>query len=116
MVQSVNIRKGERIIRVNFMHNTDLISIMQSHKGWWFRKEKAWQFPLWKFESIYDELTDKRYNVIISKLEEKKKSTQYEQKVIDYWKLPDVVGVPGNCKKCKQYHILNKDGLCKECS
>ena len=115
MVQTVNIRRGEKRIMVHFSYNNDLIDIMREHKGWWFRKEKGWQFPLWKLEQITDDLKSKKYNINITKLEEKK-PTEQKQMVIDYWKLPDVVSVPGICKSCKQYHLLGKSGLCSECS
>ena len=76
MVQKVKIRKGEKVIRVHFIYNTDLVDIMREHRGWWFRKEKCWQFPLWKLEPLYDELTSKHYNVEITKLIEQPKKEQ----------------------------------------
>ena len=71
MVQKVIIRKGKDKILVYFMYNTDLIDIMRNHNGWWFRKEKAWQFPIRKFEELYDDLTNNRYKVEIRKEESK---------------------------------------------
>ena len=119
MVQTVKIRKGEKVIRIHFMWNPDLVEIMQSHKGWWFRKEKCWQFPLWKLEPIYDELTSKHYNVEITKLIEqpKRQEQQYQRKLnIDYWKEKEVFSVYGKCKKCGLDGFINKDGLCNRCN
>ena len=108
MVQTVKIRKGERVIRIHFMWNPDLVDIMQEHKGWFFKKERCWQFPLWKFESIYDELTNKLYRVEITKLVE-------QPKKIDYWKDKEVFLVYGECKKCDLDGFINKDELCSRC-
>jgi len=120
MVQTVKIRKGEKIIRVHFMYNTDLIDIMREHGGWWFKKEKAWQFPIGKLTEVYERLTNEKYNVQIIKLEEKPKipKTSFKmkkQEPFDMFKNPDVVSVGGTCKKCKQHHFIGKDGLCVEC-
>ena len=71
MVQRVRIRKGEKKFLVHFMYNTDLVDIMNEHRGWWFKKEKAWQFPSWKFQEVYDDLKKNLYAVDILKLEEK---------------------------------------------
>ena len=115
MVQTVKIRKGERIIRIHFMYNTDLVEIMQDHKGWFFRKERCWQFPLWKLEPLYDELTSKRYNVEITKLIEQPKKEDKKQKKIDYWMDKDTVAVFGTCTKCGQRGFVGKDNLCVKC-
>jgi len=117
MVQKVKIRKGEKKIRVHFMYNTDLVEIMQSHRGWWFRKEKCWQFPLWKLEPLYDELTTKHYNVEITKLiEQPKKEDKKQSKLkIDYWKDKDTVSVYGRCKKCGEIGFVDKKGICVKC-
>lgn len=117
MVQTVKIRKGEKVFRVSFMYNTDLIDIMREHQGWWYRKEKSWQFPHWKFDEVYDHLTDAHYNVTMGKLEIKKKESKGPKQIsIDYWKEPDVVSVAGHCKECGQWHFLNKEKLCTRCS
>ena len=68
MTQKVKIRKGEKIILVHFMWNDDLVDKMREHNGWWNNKERAWQFPLYKFEQIYDDLTKSLYRVEILKL------------------------------------------------
>jgi len=115
MVQKVKIRKGEKIIRVHFMYNPDLIDIMREHKGWWFRKEKAWQFPLWKLEQLYDDLKKNHYNVEITKLIEKPKKKDKNQTKIDYWADKDVISVYGKCKKCGQGGFVGKNGLCVRC-
>jgi len=117
MPQKVKIRKGEKIIRIHFMWNPDLVEIMRDHKGWWYRKEKCWQFPLWKLEPIYDELTSKHYSVEITKLIEKpKKKDKNQTKLkIDYWKDKDVIQVYGKCKKCGQGGFIDKNGLCTRC-
>ena len=121
MVQTVKIRKGEKIIRVHFMYNPDLVSIMREHNGWWFRKEKAWQFPVGKLSELRDHLVNEKYNVQIIKLEEKPKESAKEthempkQVPLDMFKNPDVISVPGHCKSCGQYHYLNREGFCLEC-
>lgn len=68
MVQRVRMRKGEKIILVHFMWNDDLVYIMREHNGWWNRKERAWQFPIWKFQEVYDDLKKNLYAVDILKL------------------------------------------------
>lgn len=117
MTQKVTIRKGEKIIRVHFMYNIDLINIMQKHRGWWFRKEKAWQFPLWKLEDVYDDLTKEHYNVEITKLiEQPKKEDKKQTKLnIDYWKDKDVIGVYGKCIKCGNAGFIDKNKICGRC-
>jgi len=69
MVQTVKIRKGEKKFLVHFMWNDDLVDIMREHNGWWNKKERAWQFPNYKFDELYDELTKKMYKVRIMRLE-----------------------------------------------
>ncbi|GAH45483.1 unnamed protein product [marine sediment metagenome] len=116
MVQKVKIRKGERNIKVHFIYNTDLIDIMRSHRGWWFKGEKCWQLPLWKLEPLYDELTDKHYKVEIVKLiEEPKKPKPKQQYDIDYWADKDVMSVWGECKKCGRGGFVGKNELCARC-
>ena len=115
MVQTVKIRKGEKTIRVHFMWNPDLVDIMQNHKGWWFRKEKCWQFPLWKFETIYDELTNKHYRVEITKLVEKPKQETKKPEINVWQNEKGVVAVYGNCKKCGRDGFINDDDLCVRC-
>jgi len=116
MVQTVKIRKGEKTIRVHFMYNTDLVDIMQEHKGWFFRKERCWQFPLWKLQPIYDELTAKHYSVEITKLVEKPKKVDNQTLLeMNVWQDRDVVVVYGKCKKCGENVFINKDGLCTRC-
>ena len=72
MAQRVRIRKGEKVIKVHFMYNTDLVDIMREHNGWWIYKEKCWQFPVGRLSEIYDDLTSKMYKVEIIKMEERK--------------------------------------------
>jgi len=67
MVQTVKIRKEGNRIKVNFMYNIDLLDIMRSHNGFYFKKEKAWIFPVYKQSELYNVLTDKHYNVIFVK-------------------------------------------------
>ena len=67
MVQTVKIRKEGNRIKINFMYNNDLIDVMISHKGYYFKKEKAWIFPVYKQNELYNVLTDKHYNVIFVK-------------------------------------------------
>ena len=118
MVQTVKIRKGDKIIRVHFIYNTDLVDIMHDHRGWWFRQEKAWQFPLWKLEPLYDQLTKEHYRVEITKLIEspKKKSKPKPLPKIDQWKEKDVMAVWGKCKKCGHVGYVNKNEICVRCS
>ena len=67
MVQTVKIRKEGNRIKVNFMKNYNLIDIMNKYKGFYFKKEKAWIFPVYKQSELYNVLTDKHYNVIFVK-------------------------------------------------
>jgi len=120
MVQTVKIRKEGNRIKINFMYNNDLIDIMREHGGWWFKKEKAWQFPIGKLTEVYDHLTNEKYNVQITKLEEKSKEAKKvfkptKQEPLDMFKNPDVVSIGGHCKECGQYHFIGRDGLCVEC-
>ena len=120
MVQAVKIRKGEKIISVHFMYNTDLIDIMREHKGWWFKKEKGWQFPIGKLSELYEHLTNEKYNVQITKLEEKPKASKKvfkptKQEPLNMFNTSGVVSIGGTCKECGQYHFIGKDGLCVEC-
>jgi len=117
MTQKVKIRKGEKVIMIHFMYNTDLVEIMQSHNGWWYRKERCWQMPLWKLEALYDELTTKKYSVEITKLIEQPKKEDKEQTKldIDYWEDKEVIAVLGKCKKCGQGGFVDKDSLCVRC-
>jgi len=117
-MQTVVIRKGDKIIRINFTFNSDLVDIMRKYKGWFFRKEKAWQFPRSKFSTIYDELTSKGYNVHVRKMEEPryKSARKQTQTKIDIWSNPNAVSVFGRCKKCGRKRFVNKDSICVECS
>jgi len=121
MTQTINIRKGEKIIRLNFTYNADLVDIMHSHNGWFFRKEKSWQFPIGKFEEVYDHLKKEKYSVNITKLDESKDKPEPKHKLIqttweEYWKDKDTIAVGGTCKKCKEWHFVNKDKVCMRCS
>jgi len=70
MVQQVHIRKFKKVIKVHFMYNTDLVDIMRDNGGWWFKKEKCWQFPVGRFSEIYNELKNNRYNVKVTLIED----------------------------------------------
>ena len=67
MVQTIKIRKEGNKIKINFMYNIDIIDVMRSHSGYYFKKEKAWIFPAYKRSELYNVLTDKHYNVIFVK-------------------------------------------------
>ena len=70
MVQTVKVRKEGNKIKINFMYNNDIIDVMRSHSGYYFKKEKAWIFPAYKRSELYNILTDKHYNVKFVKLKE----------------------------------------------
>lgn len=53
------------------MYNDDLIDIMREHSGWWYKKERCWQFPVSKFSELYDDLKKNLYAVDVLNLEEK---------------------------------------------
>lgn len=72
MVQTVKIRKEGNKIKINFMYNNDLIDVMRSHNGYYFKKEKAWIFPAYKQSELYNALTDRHYNVVFVKLQGQK--------------------------------------------
>jgi len=120
MTQTVNFRKDGNKIKLHFMYNTDLVDIMRSHKGYFFRADKSWVFPEAKRTDLYDELTSKGYNVhyltpmskapvqIPLKHEEK----EFDKDHPDYG---DAFMVAGHCKKCNKWGFLFRDGLCGEC-
>lgn len=118
MVQQVIFRKGEKIVLVHFTYNTDIIDIMRQHRGWWNRKEKAWQFPVSKFQELYDNIKQNHYATEIRKLEDKeyKPRKPKPQKTLDVWSDPDTVSVAGHCKECGLWHFLNKSGVCLMCT
>ena len=72
MVQTVKFRKEGNRIKINFMYNNDIIDVMREHHGYYFKKEKAWIFPVYKQSELYNVLTDKHYNVIFVKSKEQK--------------------------------------------
>ena len=115
MVQTVNIRKEGNKIKLNFMYNTDLLDIMRSHRGYFFAKEKAWVFPLSKYEEIRDELTRKMYNVHVVKTEGQTQLPKEPIKESNVWKEDSVFLVAGRCKKCGNYGFCYKDGICGRC-
>lgn len=119
MTQKVVFRKGENKFQVHFMYNIDIIDIMKTHHGWWYRKEKCWQFPLSKFDDVYDDIKANLYSTKIVALEKKHDRIIKEPKTqtsLDYWKDPDTVSVAGHCKECGLWHFLNKSGICLQCS
>jgi len=65
MQPTIIIRKEGKRIKINFSYNSDLVDIMRDHNGYYFRKEKAWIFPVEKLYTIKDELTQKMYSVKI---------------------------------------------------
>jgi len=67
MTEKVYIIKKERSIKIKFRYNTDLIDIMNDYKGWYFKHDKSWVFPLSKFEKIKDELKHLMYDVRVTK-------------------------------------------------
>jgi len=113
MQSPIVIRKEGKQIKVNFSYNSDLVEIMRSHNGYFFRKEKAWCFPMFKLDIIRDELIKKMYQVKVTtsnvKQEPKviKKSYPFED--------PTVVSVYGKCEKCGKGEFIGKDGLCVRC-
>ena len=63
MQSPVKIRKDDKKIRIYFSYNSDLVEIMQEFKGWYNPKERYWQFPIYKFQEIYDRLKESLYKV-----------------------------------------------------
>lgn len=63
MQPPVKLRRNDKILRIYFSYNTDLIEVMRDFDGWWNPKEKYWQFPVNKFQDIYDELKNRMYKV-----------------------------------------------------
>ena len=114
MQPTIIIRKEEKQIKINFSYNTDLVDIMREHKGYFFRKEKAWCFPIHKLDEIRDELTHKMYNVQTKKVSTPPKPA-FVQKKINVFDDPDVISVSGTCKKCKQGAQVDENGLCVRC-
>jgi len=114
MQSKIIIRKEEKQIKINFSYNLDLVEIMRNYNGYFFRKEKAWCFPIHKYQDIKDELTKKMYSVEVKKVSAKEKP-KYVQKKINVFDDPDVVSVSGTCKKCKQGAQVDENGLCVRC-
>ena len=106
-VQTVNVRKEENRIKLNFIYNKDLYLIMKDHHGYFFKKEKAWIFPLHKFEEIKRDLESKNYKVVVK--------TENEQTTLDAFSDPDVLSQYGICKKCGQGGFIDRNGLCTHC-
>ena len=65
MVQAVTLRKEEKKFLVTFKYNPDLVDIMKDFEGWFIPKEKAWQFPLNKFDAVQDALSKEGYRTYI---------------------------------------------------
>ena len=68
MQGTIRIVQHPKLIKVYFTYNSDLVEIMQIHKGWWHGKEKSWSFPLFKLKEIRDELEQKMYQVSVTKV------------------------------------------------
>ena len=65
MVQTVTLRKEEKKFLVTFKYNPDVVDIMKDNGGWYVAKEKAWQFPLSKYDAVQDDLVKEGYKVYI---------------------------------------------------
>jgi len=64
MQPPVKMIKNDKIVKVSFSpYNSDLVEIMRDFNGWYTPKEKTWQFPLYKYQAIYDELKNRLYKV-----------------------------------------------------
>jgi len=107
MKQTVNIRKEDKKVKINFLYNPDLYDIMKKYNGWFFKKEKCWIFPDYQFDSIKKELEEKHYNINFI-------SSQQTQ-VNDVFGNKDVVTVYGHCKICGVYGSLGKSQICLRC-
>jgi len=110
MQQTVKIYKYHNKIKVKFMFNTDLLDIMREYQGWYFKKERAWIFPLSKLSKLRDRLVKEMYNVDIISAEVKK------PKLDKVFEDKDVVQVWGICKKCKREAFVNRKRLCNQCT
>lgn len=109
MVKTVNIRKEGNKIKVNFSYDTDLVDIMRSHKGYFYRGEKAWVFPSHKYDAIRSELKSKHYDVrFVTSATQTTFATKRKEK-------SEVLSTFGHCKKCGEGAFCNKDGLCVRC-
>jgi hypothetical protein len=115
MVQTVKIRKEGDKIKVNFMYNDDLVEIMRQHSGYFFRKEKAWIFPLSKHEALYNQLTDAHYDVQVTVTKGQTQLPIEKVEPVDNWKDKSTVFVAGHCKKCGTWGFCSKEGLCGRC-
>lgn len=110
MKQTVKIYKSHNKIKVKFLYNDDLIDIMREFQGWYFKKEKAWIFPLHKLSDIRDKLIHEMYKVDI--LTEKTHTPTVEESFKD----KDAIQVYGICKKCGEGAFVNRRRLCNKCS
>jgi len=69
MQSPVRIRRNTKKFRVYFSYNEDLVDIMREFDGWYNRREKYWQFPIYKFQELYDKLKDSLYKVDLQSVE-----------------------------------------------
>ena len=106
MQQRVRIYKDDKKIKVKFIYNDELVDIMRSFDGWFFRKEKAWIFPATKVSDLREELVKNKYGVDIITLESG--STDLFQDKL-------VLSTFGICKECNQHNFVGENGYCVRC-
>jgi len=118
MTQTINFRKDGNKLKLHFTYNEDIIDVMRAHKGYWFRKDKSWVFPETKRTELYNELTDKGYNINyltpMSETPLQKPVKKVVEEAIDPWKDGAFMRAR-TCIKCGVWGFCYKDGVCGRC-
>lgn len=87
---------------------------MRDCEGWYFKKEKAWTFPIKRFQKVYDALKDAGYTVNTT-MEVPKPSRERKVTKKESFSNPDVIAVYDVCEKCGLDNFVGRDGLCSLC-
>jgi hypothetical protein len=115
MTQTINIQKDGNKIKLHFMYNEDIIDIMRIHKGYWFKKDKSWVFPESKRTELYNELTDKGYNIhYLTPMSQTTLQKPVKKEITESPK-EDFFMKGGTCIKCGVWGFCYKDGVCGRC-
>lgn len=116
MTQTINFRKDGNKLKLHFMYNEDVIDVMRAHKGYFFRKEKAWVFPESKSTELYNELKDKGYNIEYLTPTSRATTEKTAKREIDVNPPKDDYFMrAGTCVKCGRWGFCFKDGICGRC-
>lgn len=115
MGNKIKIIKREKQCFVYYKYDKTFIDIMRDNEGWWHRKDKAWTFPIYKTEDIYNQLKEEGYKVDLMREKPKKKPKKKKQvtplnpSFEDHFNDPDVIMVYHTCKQCKQKKFVHSN-------